>query len=245
MKYLFLGLLLSFSFISCKKKSEILVMDDISTLYPLKVGSVFIYRMDSSSSSQNGMSTSYYLAKDSVSKTFLDNQGRTSFLVLRYLTDTLATKPYQYNESYYITYDKDKIETIDGNNRRFVNLVNPISLNTTWSGNSYIDSVKITDNTTYAGWTYLYTSINQPFTVIDSTFPNTTTILQNADSSGIVFNPNFFYSKTYSTEVYAQGVGLIAKQILVFAYQAPTTTNPSYYEDGSFGVKLNLVSYKH
>ena len=241
MKYLFVGFLLCFSLISCKKQSETLEIEDIATLYPLKVGSVFIYRMDSTSATQAGFNTNYYLAKDSVSKTFLDNQGRTSFMVLRYLTDTSGLNPYQFNESYSVTYDKNRIEVLDGNNRRFINLVNPVSLNTTWSGNSYIDSVKISDNTTYAGWTYQYISINQPHTVINGTFPNTFTILQAADSSGSKFDPANISFKTYSVEVYAKGVGLIYKEMTAYFYQI--TPSPAF-EDGSFGIKLNLVSYK-
>ena len=244
MKYLFVGLLFTFSLIACKKQTESpqsLGLVDIDSLYPLKVGSVFIYRMDSTSATLGSLSTSYYLAKDSVAQTFLDNQGRTSFMVLRYLTDTLAANPYQYNESYYVTYDKNKIELLDGNNRRFINLVNPVSLSTTWSGNSYIDSVKISDNTSYAGWTYQYTSIAQPYTVINGTFANAYTVLQAADSSG-VFDPSNISFKTYSVEVYAQGVGLIYKELTDYFYQ--TTPSPAF-EDGSFGIKLNLVSYKH
>ena len=242
MKYWLIALLVSVSLIACNKQSETLSFDDISTLYPVKVGSVFIYRMDSTRLNNFQFSTVYYLAKDSVVNTFLDNQQRTCYTVFRYLTDTLQSQPYQYNQTYYIADDKNKIEVLDPNNCRFINLVNPVSLNTTWSGNSYLDSaqVKISDNTSYSNWTYQYTAINQPYTVIDSTFPNTFTIQQNADSSG-VFDPNTLSYKTYSVEVYAKGVGLIYKELMDYFYQ--TTPSPAY-EDGSFGIKLNLVNYK-
>ncbi len=240
MKYLFVVLLVSFSFVACKKQTESIALDDISTLYPLKVGSVFIYRMDSTSATLGTLVTNHYLAKDSVSKTFLDNQGRTSFLVLRYLTDTSGIQPYQYNLSYYVTYERNRIELLDGNNRRFINLVNPVSINTTWSGNSYVNPVKISDNTSYAGWTYQYTSTAQPYTVIKGTFDSAYTVFQAADSSGI-FDPNNISFKTYSKEVYAKGVGLIYKEMTDYFYQ--TTPSPAF-EDGSFGIKLNLVSYK-
>jgi len=164
------------------------------------------------------------------------------------LTDTLASQPYQYNQSYYVTYGNNKIEVLDANNRRFIPLVNPVSYNTTWDGNSNFDTdstlESISQSTSYIGWTYQYTSINQPYTVIDSTFPNTTTILQNADSTALVFDPNFIYTYIYSTEVYAQGVGLIYKQCNAYTWQPPASPNAGYYEDGSFGITLNLVSYK-
>lgn len=242
MKYWLIALLFITSLIACKKQSETLSLDDISTLCPIKVGSVFIYRMDSTRLSNFQFATAYYLAKDSVVNTFLDAQQRTCYTVFRYLTDTLQTQPYQYNQTYYLAYDKNKIETVDANNRRFINLVNPVSLNTTWTGNGYLDSSQliISDNTTYSNWTYQYTAINQPFRVIDSTFPNTFSVQQVADSSG-VFNPSALSYKTYSVEVYAKGVGLIYKEFMDYFYQ---TTPSAAYEDGSFGVKLNLVSYK-
>ena len=251
MKYWFIILLSFVCLIGCKKQSETLALDDISTLYPMQVGRVFIYRMDSTRISNYAFSTVYYLAKDSVVNTFVDNQGRTCYSVLRSLTDTLASQPYQHNETYYVAYDKNKIETVDGNNRRFINLVNPVSYNTTWSGNSYLDTsvnpiysqVIITDNTSYLGWTYQYTAINQPYAVIDSTFPNTFTVQQIADSSG-TFDPNNISFKTYTVEVYAKGVGLVYKEFMDYFFQPPAPPLAGYYEDGSFGLKLNLVSYR-
>jgi len=235
MKYWLIALLFSVAVFGCKKATESpssLGLADITSYCPMKLGKVFIYRMDSSNAVLGNFVTSHYLAKDSVVNTFVDNQGRTCYLIFRYLTDTLVSQPYQYNQSYYVAYDKNKIEFVDANNRRFINLVNPVSTYTTWYGNSQIDSLQISQNTSFAGWQYQYTTVNQPYTVFDSTFPNTVTILQNADSSSVI------PSETYSTEVYAQGVGLIYKQIIDYFYQS------SGVEDGCFELTLNLVSYK-
>lgn len=235
MKHWLIALLFSVTFFSCKKETESpssLGLQDITSYCPLKVSKVFIYRIDSSNAVRGNFQTSYYLAKDSVVNTFTDNQGRTCYLIFRYLTDTLSSQPYQYNQSYYVAYDKNKVEFIDANNRRFINLINPVSAFTTWYGNSYIDSLQISQNTSFAGWQYQYTTINQPYTVIDSTYPNTITILQDADSSAVI------PSETYSVEVYAKGIGLIHKQIIDYFYQS------SGVEDGSFELTMNLVSYK-
>ena len=229
--------------ISCTKQSESIAITDIKDYYPLQVGRVFTYRLDSTRVSNFVFSTAYYLEKDSVIGTFIDAQGRTAFILNRFVTDTLLSQPYQFSESYYVVYDKNKIEYVDGANRRFIKLVNTVSTNTTWSGNNYLEDslqVRITDNTNYIGWTYQYTSVNQIFKVADSTYPNTCSILQAADSSG-VFNPNFLSYKTYSSEVYAKGVGLIYKEFIDYFYQ--TTPSPAY-EDGSFGIKMKLISYK-
>ena len=248
MKYWFVIVLLTFSVIACKKKTENIGLTDVTSYYPMSVGRVFIYRMDSARLINfSQLVTAYYLVKDSVAGKYVDILGDTSYTVFRYITDTLASYPYQYSETHSIVYANNKIEYVDGNNARFIPLANPVSFNTSWSGNSYldIDHQRITDNTSYKGWTYQYTSINQPYTVFDSTFQNTVTVQQVADSSG-VFDPSILNSKTYSVEVYAKGVGLVYKEIMDYFFQPPVTEpyKAGYYEDGCFGVKLRLVSYK-
>ena len=248
MKYLIVVVLFVFSLVACKKQTESLSITDVSAYYPLSVGRVFIYRMDSTRLTNfTNFTTAYYLAKDSVAGVFVDLTGRKSYTVFRYITDTLASKPYQYSETHYVVYDKSRIEYVDGNNYRFIPLANPLSFNTSWAGNSNLDSLqlRITDNTTYKGWLYQYTNINQPYTVLDSTYQNTISVQQAADSSG-VFDVNTLNSKTYSVEVYAHGIGLVYKEIMDYFFQPPVTEpyKAGYFEDGCFGVKLRLVSYK-
>ncbi len=244
MKYIAFILLFTYAFISCKKQSETITNTDIKEYYPLHIGSVLTYRLDSTRIVNFVVfSTAYYLEKDSVIGSFIDAQGRTAFIINRFITDTLLSQPYQLAESYSVIYDKDKIEYLDGANRRFIKLVNPVSIYTTWNGNSYLeDSIQnvITQNTTYNGWVYQYTTNNEAFTVLGNTYPNTCTILQKSDSSG-AFNPNVLSYKTYSSEVYAKGIGLIYKDFIAYFWQ--TTPSPAY-EDGSFGIKLKLISYK-
>jgi len=245
MKYCLIVLLFSIAGFSCKKVTEspsTLGLADITSYCPMKVGKVFIYRMDSSTVVRGNFQTSYYLAKDTVVNTFIDNQGRTCYTMIRYLSDTLGNPVQQNPQSYYIAYDKNKIEFVDANNRRYINLVNPISLFTAWSGIGDFDSVQINNTISYAGWQFQYTSINQPYTVIDSTFPNTITVLQDSAITGTLGAT--LYTDIYSTEVYAQGVGLIYKQITALSNQPPNGQTGSYYEDGSFMLELNLVSYK-
>lgn len=248
MKYLIVIVLFTFSFIACKKETENIGLTDVTAYYPMSVGKVFIYRMDSTRLINfTDFVTAYYLVKDSVAGKYVDNLGDTSYTVFRYITDTLAKQPFQYSETHSIVYAKNKIEYVDGNNARFIPLANPVSFNTSWSGNAYldIDKQRITDNTTYHGWTYQYTSINEPYTVFDSTFQNTVKVQQAADSSG-VFDPNILNSKTYSVEVYAKGVGLVYKEIMNYFFQPPVQEpyKAGYYEDGCFGIKLRLVSHK-
>ncbi len=238
--------LLSITILACTKKTETYLNPTVAELYPLAVGKVFIYRMDSSVSDISGFKTRYYLIKDSIENTFLDPNGKKAFRIYRYITDTLNKAPYQFSNTFFAVIDDKRVEYVD-NNRRFITLANPVSYNTSWKGNSYLDSASLnitltTSNLNYDGWDYQYRNLNQPFTVIKGTFENTYTVLQKADSSG-VFNPNSFSQKTYSAEVYAKGVGLIYKEFMAYFYNKYDGVAGSY-DDGSFGVKLNLVDYR-
>ena len=248
MKQWLIIFLLSCVFIGCKKTiepSKSLGLGNIDALYPLKIGNVFNYRMDSSRFVNFKYSTAYYSVKDTVVNTFIDNQGRTCYTIFRYITDTLNIQPYQYSESYYVAKDNNKIEVVDNYNRRFILLVNPVSLNVTWSGNSYLDSSQLlvspfASNLTYANWVYQYTAINQPDTVLNHIFPNSYIVLQHADSTG--FNANSYSSTLLSEEVYSASIGLVYKELYAYSYEAPPNA-ASYYDD-KFDVKLYLISYK-
>lgn len=228
--------------ISCSKQTETLNIISAKDLYPMQVGRTFTYRLDSTVVATFGTSlqTTYYLAKDSVESSFLDNQGRLSYRIFRYLTDTLASKPYQYIATYYAVIDNNKIEYVD-NNLRFITLVNPVSTTTTWKGNSYINTTTNSTNYFLNNWQYQYQDIDASYSVKKGSFNNTVTVLQQDESSSATFNPNFYYNKTYSVEVYAKGVGLIYKDFLHYTYQV---TPSKYYETGSYGIRLSLVDYK-
>lgn len=227
---------------SCSKHTETLNLTTAKELYPIKVGKTFTYRLDSTVVATFGtaLQKTYYLAKDSVESSFLDNQGRQSYRIYRYITDTLASKPYQYAATYFAVIDNNKIEYVD-DNLRFITLVNPVSSATTWKGNSYINTTTNITNYFLNNWQYQYQDIDAAYTVKKGSINNTVTVLQQDESSSPTFNPNFYYNKTYSVEVYAKGIGLIYKDFLHYTYQV---TPSKFYETGSYGIRLSLVDYK-
>jgi uncharacterized protein YegJ (DUF2314 family) len=85
------------------------------------------------------------------------------------------------------------------NNVQFINLVFPISENTTWKGNQLIQT---TDDLAYmSDWTYIYKNVNQPITVFSNTFAQSTLIQKANDENAI--------EKLWVYDYYANNVGLV------------------------------------
>lgn len=233
-------------FFSCKKQTETLDVPSLNAYYPAEVGRTLTYRLDSTITPAFGASleTVSYLAKDSIESSFTDGEGRISFQVYRFTTDTLQKQGWQYKSTYFITLNKNTIEVTDDNNLRFIKLAEPLAENTTWKGNAYIDTRTANSPVTYLdNWNYMYQNINAPFTTLKGTIDSTITVLQDDETipEG-EFDPNYYKQRNYSVEVYAKGIGLIYKEFLHWTWQ--TTPPPSRYEDGSYGIKLSLINYK-
>ena len=241
-------LVFSTSIISCKKETADVKLPPLNDYYPLQVGNSYTYRLDSTIYIAFGtaISTVSYMAKDSIISTYNDNTERTAYLVYRYLTDTSIKAPFTYNSAYSIIPTGKNIEVTDANNLHFINLAQPITTNTTWLGNSYIDTKSITTDLAYMdNWNYAYQNINAPFTVLKGGIDSTITVLgiDETRPDDSPFDPQYFKQRDYAEEVYAKGVGLIYKEFTHWVWQPSDNINPGHYEDGSYGIKLNLVDY--
>lgn len=229
--------------ISCKKESDTLTFIPVTELYPIAVGKTFTYRLDSTITVNFGaaLATRSYLAKDSIESRFLDATNRTNFRIFRYLRDTLSAQPWKFTATYVATITENNIEYVD-NNLRYIKLVNPVSSNTTWKGNVYINTILPSNFYFLDNWDYQYTNLDKPFTTKKGVIQNTYTVLQQNTQIPGAFNPSVYNEKSYSVEVYAKGVGLIYKEFLHYIWQ-PTPV-PAKYQDDSYGIKLNLIDYK-
>jgi hypothetical protein len=236
----------SFVFITgCSKKMDDFTSAPINDYFPLQVGSTYLYRLDSTIPSAFGSSliVKYYQAKDSIESTFTDNQGRPSYRIFRYTRDTSATKPWQFAATYYATNTGNSLEYID-NNLRFIKLHSPIKNEFTWPAHTYIDTRSQNTTVSYLDdWNYEYQNVDQSYTVLNKTYDSTITVFQKDETlpEGVFNRALPRQDRNYGTEVYAKGVGLIYKEFLHWTWQlAPT---PSF-ESTSYGVKLQLISYK-
>ncbi len=234
-------------FISCTKQDTISSSFKAINYYPVAAGKVWIYRLDSTTTPDFGSAlviTSYHI-KDSVATSFLDNTNRTSWIVYRFISDTLELTGWQSLSTYYITPTATDIEVLDDNNQRFIKLVTPVVPNKTWQGNSYIDTRSITSPVQYLdGWNYIYAAVDSSYTTLAGVIDSTVTVLQQDETSPEgAFNPDYFQQRDYSVEVYAKGIGLVYKDFLHWIWQ-PGDQQPGSYQDGSYGIRLNLIKTK-
>ncbi len=112
---------------SCKK-SDTYQSDQLTDYLQLQIGKYITYRMDSlqyiNFNTQDTIVS--YLAKDVIEDSVVDNLGRPSWRVIRYLSDTTGTSPWIPNEAYLITPTRETVEVVE-NNLRFQKLKLPIT----------------------------------------------------------------------------------------------------------------------
>ncbi len=240
------GIVLLIQFFFACKKNDNTTFLNASAYYPLNAGTVWFYRLDSTTIPPFGTSliTRSYHIKDSVGSSFNDNTGRESWLIYRFITDTLEENPWQSLSTYYVTPTKNDVEVVDDNNLRFIKLISPVSEGRTWSGNSYIDTRSLSSLFPYLdGWEYEYDSINLPFQTLAGIIDSSITVKQRDETSPDgPFDPQYYQQRNYSVEVYAYNKGLIYKNFLHWTWQP--TPEPARYEDGSYGIVLNLLRIK-
>lgn len=233
-----------FTLVGCAKESETFETGLLSDYYPLQVGKTFTYRLDSTVLASFGTSlvVKSYQAKDSVESTFTDNQGRLSYRIFRLIRDTAGLKPWQFAATFFVTPTRQHVEFVD-NNLRFIKLTAPVVVGNTWKGHSYIDTKSLNTSVSYLDeWQYEYRDVSKPYRVSNAIYDSTVTVFQQDETTPPgPFNPQNYQQRNLGTEVYAKGIGLVYKEFLHWTWQ--TTPPPAKYEDGSYGVKLSLISH--
>jgi hypothetical protein len=231
--------------IGCGKESETLNVTPLSQYYPLQVGKTYLYRLDSTLPASFGSSLviKSYQAKDSIESTFNDNSGRLSYRIYRFVRDTAGLRPWQFAATYVATPTNKTVEYVD-NNLRFIKLTAPVTESFSWKGNSFIDTKSLNTPVSYLDeWEYQYQDVSQPFTVFNKSYDSTVTVLQQDETTpNGPFNPALEVQiRTLGLEVYAKNVGLVYKEFLYWNWQK--NPGPPKFIDGSYGVKLRLISH--
>ena len=226
---------------SCEKSNP-LVTDRPADYYPMVVGNYIIYRMDSLKFVNVGSQDTVisYHAKEVVTDSIVDNLGRASYRVIRYLNDTTETSEWVPSIAYMVTPLKNSVEVTE-NNLRFIKLVTPVQDGISWQGNAYIDTKSDNSTVPYMdGWNYTYANTGLPYDVLAGTIPVTVTVNEADEVSGL--GDGSYTQTVYSAEVYGKNIGCIYKKFLYSVYQSPNVEYPSGATIG-YGLTFNMVSH--
>jgi hypothetical protein len=224
------------------QKTDVYQSPPLSDYFNSVIGHYIEYRLDSTVFIFYGQRDTVvkYRAKDVVEAAIVDNLGRPSYRVVRYLSDTSGTRPWVPKATFMVTPSQQSLEVVD-NNLRFQKLILPIKDSYTWKGNSYFDTYSIGSTVRYMdGWDYTYKNIHKPYSIWNNqTIDSTITIEQRNETIGSPSDSYAYSEKNISEEVYAKGVGLVYKNFLHWEYQPPNGGNPGYKT--GYGIKLTMI----
>ncbi len=225
---------------SCNKSNP-LVTSTPADYYPMKIGNYIIYRMDSTKYINVGSKDTIisYLAKEVVEDSIVDNLGRQSYRVVRYLNDTNGLSEWVPSIAFMVTPLSGSVEVVE-NNLRIIKLVTPVQNYFSWLGNAYLDTKNDSTLTFMDGWNYTYINEGLPYDVLGGTVQESVTV-NEADET--FATPDGSYIQTiYSQEIYGKNIGPIYKNFLNSVYQSPNVQYPAGVTLG-YGLSFNMVSH--
>lgn len=242
--------LILFSFISCEKETEIFESDSIADYMPLSVGNFIVYRLDSTVFTNQGRNEEIhkYQVKYEVESQQMDNAGRPSFRVFRYITDSVGTKPWTPNGTFFMTPLTDQAEVIE-DNLRFIKLHLPLKTNVTWKGNKYLTSdpyaslFQFSNDDNMNEWDYDYEQYEASTIIGGKTVNDVYTVTQIDEAlNAPVTDTRSYGARSLAIEKYAKNIGLVYREYILWEYQPNTGGTGGGYKTG-FGIKMWMIDH--
>ena len=251
------GMIALFSLLGCGKESVEFTSDPVAAYMPLEIGREFRYRLDSLKFINFGLKDTVvrYQIKDVVDARFTDSEGNTVYRMIRSIRDSAQTSEsaWRSNGTYSITVQAQTIIEQDPNNFRVQKLKLPITEGMSWRGNSalvsspYAGLYDFTIDADIQNWAFYYAGVNQSVKIGSKTYDQVITVEAVNDSSNVAQIPRFVASRRWVQEQYANGVGLISRDIIFWEFQPIDDPNGGVpktgYYDG-FGIKMRLIEVR-
>lgn len=195
-------LLITILVFSCKKKKEPEVVDTGEAYYPTTLGSYVVYNVDSIVFDEFTYDSTFYKyqIKEKIEEEYTDQQGRPALKLVRYIKKfnaavSYSAMPWVIKDVWQVNVTKRNVEVVE-ENVRFVKMIFPVKVNSTWNGNS---------TNTLDEWIYKYSYMDNSETIGGIPFPKVTMVVQK-DFPTLI-------SRQYYTEKYAKEVGLVSREI--------------------------------
>lgn len=246
--------LLAFSILiglgSCTSEKETLSFAEIADYAPYSVGKYITYRVDSLVFTNFGRTIEIhkYQMKHVVDATFTDGMGRPSYRIIRYITDSTASTPWQPDGTYFITPVNDQLEVVE-DNRRVIKLHQPIRAEYTWKGNRFLPNdpyeplYNFSNDDAMADWDFRIDGDPTTFTHRGNTYSNVLTIDAVDEAFNVpIVNQNVYASLSRSVEKFSKNIGLVYRQHELWEHQPNTGGSGGPYKVG-FGITQWMIDH--
>lgn len=248
---LFSLFLLSIVIYSCgEKNSDFVPKETIKDYFPVEVGKFITYRIDSTVFVRSGsvIEIHKYQVRHTVTGTTKDNLSNDVFTVDRELRNAEGTDNWKANGRYYITVNENSVE-VNEDNLKVTKLVNPITMGTTWKGNSKLPLIPYaTVYETEAGkemntWNFSLYNFGDT-TVENNSYTNVWSVQQNNYVLNIPVTPNTQIGlKEVGFEKYAKNIGLVYKNLEIYDFQGKNNTDNPQDTYSGFGIKMWMIDH--
>jgi hypothetical protein len=238
---------------SCGNKKEEFTTEPLSDYFPLEKGKYITYRLDSLVfvDFEKEREIHRYQVKHVVDEIVMDNEGRPSYRIYRWIRDSAGTSEWQANGSYYITPLEDQIEVIE-DNLRFIKLHEPFRDGFNWKGNQYLPGdayesfgYAFSNDNSMRNWDFTYNlfdtyweyqgyEYNDVYTVEEEDYAD------NVAEDGHIFSPTQYANRTKAVERYGKDIGLVYREYELWEYQPTTRPEPFYI---GFGIRMWMIDH--
>lgn len=208
-------------FVSCNTDPTVenLNIDYGYDYYPVEIGKYIIYDVDSVTFDPNlsgiSIDTTSYQAKEEIVDTTIDNAGRTMFII-HYSTRDSMNQVWNLENVYTTVVDDSWVERTE-DNLRFIKMVFPQKIDSTWDGNrlfaedGFIVTVRGETLEMFKNWSSVTKEKSSSGTISGLNFDDLLTI-QHADDENLI-------ERRFVEEKYARGVGLVNKTMIILDTQ--------------------------
>ncbi|HNW69154.1 MAG TPA: hypothetical protein PKI01_02030 [Bacteroidales bacterium] len=193
-RFLFVIIIIPVFFSSCKKETAEPVEMGYK-YFPVNTGHWVIYNVDSISYNDfTGETDSFrYQIKEYVESVFIDNSGRTSQRLERYIRYS-ETADWTIKDVWFETLTASCAERVE-ENLRMVKLIFPVEESQTWDGNAY---------NTLGAQTYKFQDVHTPAVINNVSLDSTLTVIQKSSTTLI--------SEDFQQEIYSVNIGMVYKK---------------------------------
>jgi hypothetical protein len=246
--YFLVFICLSAGLSSCTDEKETLSFASISDYAPLSIGKYITYRVDSLVFTNFGRNIEIhkYQMKHVVDAQFTDGMGRPSYRIIRYISDSTGTNPWQPDGTYYITSLNDQLEVVE-DNRRVIKLHQPIRAEFVWKGNRFLPTdpyeplYNFSNDDAMADWDFRIDGDPTSFTYRGNTYNNVLSIEAVDEAFNIpIVNQNVYASRSRSVEKFSKNIGLVYRQHELWEHQPNTGGSGGPYKVG-FGITQWMI----